>query len=90
VEARALKRNHALEVNTFVYEDVICRHGLPQKVVMDNGLKNKDITKTLLENYNIKNVNISAYDSQCNGLVKSGHAPVVNALPKYCKDCQFR
>jgi hypothetical protein len=90
VEARALKRNTALEVSTFLYEDVICRHGLPRKFVMDNGPENKDITKTLLENYNVKNVNISAYHPQSNGLVERGHAPVVNALAKYCHDRQFQ
>jgi hypothetical protein len=90
VEARALKRNTALEVSTFLYEDVICRHGLPRKFVMDNGPENKDITKTLLENYNVKNINISAYHPQSNGLVERGHAPVVNALAKYCNNRQFR
>lgn len=90
VEARALKRNRALEVSTFLYEDVICRHGLPRKFVMDNGSENKDITKTLLENYNVKNVNISAYYPQSNGLVERGHASVVNALAKYCHDRQFQ
>jgi transposase InsO family protein len=90
VEARALKRNTALEVSTFLYEDVICRHGLPRKFVMDNGPENKDITKTLLENYNVKNINISAYHPQLNGLVERRHASVINALAKYCQDRQFR
>jgi hypothetical protein len=60
VEARALN-NTSLEVGTFLYEEVICRHGLPQKFVMDNDPENQDITKSLLEHYNVKNVNISAY-----------------------------
>jgi transposase InsO family protein len=83
VEARALKNNTSLEVGTFLYEEVICRHGLPQKFVMDNGPENQDITKSLLEHYNIKNINISAYHPQSNGLVERGHGPVVNALAKY-------
>jgi hypothetical protein len=90
VEARALKQNTALEVSTFLYEDVICRHDLPRKFVMDNGPENKDITKTLLENYNVKNINISAYYPQSNSLIERGHAPVINALAKYCNNRGFR
>jgi hypothetical protein len=84
VEARPLKRNNALEVSTFLFEDIICRHSLPRKFVLDNGPENKDITKTLLENYNVKNI------TQSNGLVERGHALVVNALAKYCNNQGFR
>jgi transposase InsO family protein len=83
VEARALKNNTSLEVGTFLYEEVIYRHGLPQKFVMDNGPENQDITKSLLEHYNVKNINISVYHPQSNGLIERGHGPVVNALAKY-------
>jgi hypothetical protein len=82
VEARALN-NTSLEVGTFLYEEVVCRHGLPQKFVTDNDPETQDITKSLLEHYNVKNVNISAYHPQSNGLVERGHDPVVNAIAKY-------
>jgi hypothetical protein len=83
VEGRALKEKSSLEVATFIYEDLICRHGLPQKIVMDGGTENMDVTKSLLEHYGIQNLSISAYHPQSNGLVERGHAPVVNSLAKF-------
>jgi hypothetical protein len=88
VEARALLKADSLSVASFIYEDIICRHGLPQRIVMDGGSENLGLTKTLLERYRIKNVHISAYHPQSNGLVERGHGPVVNALAKYAHDEQ--
>ena len=53
---------------------------------MDDGSENLSLTKTLLKRYCIKNVHISAYHPQSNGLVERGHGPVVNALAKYARD----
>jgi hypothetical protein len=88
IEGRALKERNSLEVASFIYEDIICRHGLPRKIVMDNGKENLDLTKSLLENYQIKNINISDFHPQSNGLVERGHSPLVNALSKYARDRQ--
>jgi hypothetical protein len=86
VEGRALRELDSLSVAHFVYEDVICRHGLPQRIVMDGGAENLDLTKSLLERYRVKNVHISPYHPQSNGLVERGHGPLVNALSKYTRD----
>jgi hypothetical protein len=61
MEVYTLKNNISLEVGIFLYEEVIYRYGLPQKFIMDNGPENQDIIKSLLEYYNIKNINISVY-----------------------------
>ena len=87
-EARALEKADSLSVATFIYEDIICRHGLPQRIVLDGGSENLSLTKILLERYRIKNIHISAYHPQSNGLVERGHGPVVNALAKYAHDEQ--
>jgi hypothetical protein len=65
----------------FLYEQVICRRGLPQRFVMDNGSDNQDITKSLLEHYNVKNINISAYHPQSNGLIEQKKAQWNLVLP---------
>jgi hypothetical protein len=85
VEARALKSNNSRNVSRFLYEDVICRHGLPEMFVMDWGSENLNVTETLLRRYNIQQVHASPYHPQTNGLVERGHDPVVNALSKYCQ-----
>ena len=51
---------------------------------MDGGSENKKLTKTLLEDYKIKQINISAYHPQSNGLVERGHDAITNSLSKYC------
>src|SRR6266498_4955978 len=36
-EARALTNANAKSVANFIYEDVICRHGCPRKIISDRG-----------------------------------------------------
>ena len=51
-------------------------------LICDNGPENKGLMIELVERYRIKNVQISSYHSQANGLVERGHQPIVNALSK--------
>jgi len=50
VEGRALRELNSLSAAKFIYEDVVCRHGLPRRIVLDGGVENQDMTKSLLEN----------------------------------------
>ena len=85
VEGRALEFANSESVARFIYEDVICRHGCPQRIVMDGGSENLDLTAALIEHYKIRGIVISPYHPQTNGLVERGHEPIVNALAKYSK-----
>jgi transposase InsO family protein len=84
VEGRAIKAADAKNVSKFIYEDVICRHGCPRRVVLDRGSENLNLTKGLLEHYRIQRTVVSAYHPQSNGLVERGHDSIVNSLSKYC------
>jgi hypothetical protein len=84
VEGRAIKAADSKSVARFIYEDVICRHGCPQRIVLDRGSENLNLTKDLLEHYKIKRTVVSAYHPQANGLVERGHDSIVNSLAKYC------
>ena len=86
VEGRAIKAADSKNVAKFIYEDVICRHGCPRRIVLDRGSENLNLTKDLLEHYKIKRTIVSAYHPQANGLVERGHDPIVNSLAKYCKN----
>ena len=44
-----------------------------------------DLTKELLEHYNIQQTLVSAYHPQANDLVERGHDALVNSLAKYSK-----
>ena len=69
---------------SFIYEDVICHHDCPQRIVLDHGSENLDLTKDLLEYYKIKRMVVSVYHPQANDLVERGHDFIVNSLSKYC------
>jgi hypothetical protein len=83
---RAIDTADSYNVSKFLYEDVVCRHGCPRRIVLDGGMENLDLTKALLEHYKIQNTVISGYHPQANGLVEWGHVPIVHSLAKYCGD----
>jgi hypothetical protein len=85
VEGRAIKVANSRNVAKFIYEDIICRHGSPLRIVMDNGAENLDLTKDLLERYRIRQTFVSRYHPQANGLVERGYESIVNSLAKYSK-----
>ena len=84
VEGHVLKENTARNVAKFLYEDVICRHGCPCRIIIDSGSENKSVAQALLERYKIWRTVVSAYHPQANGLVERGHDAIVNSLSKYC------
>ena len=84
VEGRVLRENTAQNVVKFLYEEVICRHECPGRIVVDGGTENKSVAEALLTNYRIQRTVVSAYHPQSNGLVERGHDPIVNSLSKYC------
>lgn len=53
VEGWAIDAVNSRNVAKFVYEDVICWHGCPLRIVMDQGTENLDPTTELLEHYRI-------------------------------------
>jgi transposase InsO family protein len=83
VEGRAITENTAAQVAKFLFEDVITRHGCPERIVVDGGPENKKVAQALLEHYKIGRTLVSPYHPQANGLVERGHAPIVDAISKY-------
>jgi hypothetical protein len=61
VEGRALRSADNESIIRFLWEDVICRHGVFSVLVVDERLKNKDLVAKLAEKYNIKRVIVSVY-----------------------------
>jgi hypothetical protein len=82
VEARALRSNDSRSVAAFLYEDIICRHGVFQRLVVDGGPENKALVSELAKRYGIHRLVVSAYHPQANGMVERGHKPIVDALSK--------
>jgi hypothetical protein len=58
------------QIAKFLWEDVICRHGIFRQLTVDEDLENKDVMEQLAADYGIKRVMISAYNSKANGIIE--------------------
>lgn len=71
VEVRALFVQTSSEIASFIYEEIITRHGSPSIIITDNG---RPFISNLIQNtckqFGIRQKTISPYHSQSNGLVE--------------------
>jgi hypothetical protein len=85
-ECQALRRDTAKAIAKFFYYQIILRYGNVLEVVTDNGPSFHKDFKKLLKDYGIKQIMISPYNSQANGVVERGHFNIREALVKLSKD----
>ena len=83
-ECKALMRDRAKAIAKFFLHRIILRYGIVQEVVTDNGPSFQKEFKALLADYGIKQIKISPYNSQANGVVERGHYNIREALVKLC------
>src|SRR3954454_16636756 len=82
-KARALSEATAEQVANFIYEDIICRHGCPQKILSDRGTHfNNQLITRLMEKFQIKHNLSIPYHSQTNGLVERFNRTLSESLAK--------
>jgi len=83
VEAKPLQLADALSIAPFIYEDIICRHGIPVELTSDRGTEFlNELIKTLVKEYKIKHITTTAYHPQANGLVERANQTMKNILAK--------
>lgn len=82
LEARALKETNANRVAQFVWEDIICRHGVPHEIVIDFGPEMRSELRNFLKRYGVHVISISAYHPQANGLIERAMRTLKDALSK--------
>jgi hypothetical protein len=82
-EARAVPDATAETVATFLYEEVVTRHGAPKEILSDRGKSfvNKAIAH-LCSKWSIQHVLASAYHPQTNGLVERYNKTLAKTLAK--------
>ena len=85
-ECKALAKDRAKAIAKFFYHRIILRYGTVMEVITDNGPTFQKEFKKLLQNYGIKHITISPYNSQANGVVERGHFNIREALVKLSKD----
>ena len=83
VEAKALEDADAQSITTFIYEDVICRHGIPQILTSDRGTEFvNDLITALTRVYKIQHIKTTAYHPQGNGQVERTNRTIKDILAK--------
>lgn len=82
-EARPVKEANAKETAKFIYEEIICRHGSPQRILTDRGSHfNNQLIRELMEKFKIKHGLSTSYHPQTNGLVERFNKTLCEALAK--------
>jgi IS30 family transposase len=83
VELRAIESNDAQSIASFFYEDVICRHGVPEILTTDQGTEfiNEFLT-TLTNTYHIRHIKTTTYHPQGNGQVERTNKTIKDILAK--------
>ena len=83
LEAKAVPDAGAETLAKFIFEDIVCRHRVPQVILSDNG-KNfaSEIVKILCEKFLIKHTFSSPYHPQTNGIVERLNRTLCNSLAK--------
>jgi hypothetical protein len=63
-------------IGTFLFEEILCRWGTVEEIVMDNSTPYIVTLNWLTERYSIHHICILAYNSWVNGIVKHQHCTI--------------
>lgn len=81
-EGRAIRRETARSLADWLFQDILCRWGTFREIVSDNGTPWVKALTHLEQQYGIKHIRISGYNSRANGAVERPHFDVRQALFK--------
>jgi hypothetical protein len=84
-EAKAVPRATAQEVVTFLIDNIVSRHGVPKKILTDQGTHfTNEMVKQLCVDLNIHKTQSTAYHPQTNGLTERYNKTLCESLAKTC------
>ncbi|KAG9378008.1 rve domain containing protein [Pyrenophora tritici-repentis] len=81
-ETRALSTASSDSVAKFIFEEICCRWGVPERISVDGGTENKSVVQSLATLFGIHRVQASAYNSRAQGLIERGHQGFIHGLAK--------
>jgi hypothetical protein len=82
VKSRALINVNVKTVAKFFWEDVICRHDVFEKLIVNDESENKNAVIKLTNRYEIKRVIVFEYHSQVNEMIEREHKSLIDSLSK--------
>ncbi|GJR21900.1 retrovirus-related pol polyprotein from transposon TNT 1-94 [Tanacetum coccineum] len=81
MEAKPLAKTNGKEVKKYVWENIICRFGLPRVIVTDNGTQLvNDPFKGWCKKWKIKQMNTAVAHPQAHGLVERANKSIMHGL----------
>ncbi len=86
-EARSLKAANTETVATFIYEEIICRFGLPRVIQSDRRTHFvNEVIRKLTKKFRVKHSLSSPYHPQSNGLVKRFNKTLCEGIAKVAEE----
>ncbi|XP_016206084.1 uncharacterized protein LOC107646414 [Arachis ipaensis] len=83
IEAQPLARIIAEKVRSFIWKKIICRFGIPRKIISDNGRQFTDNKLgSFLKNFNIQHHFSSVEHPQTNGQAEAANRVILQAIKK--------
>ena len=90
VEATSYASVTKLVVARFIKREIICRYGLPKRIISDNGLNlNNDMVTEVCTQFKIKHHNSVPYRSKMNGPVEAANKNVKKIIAKAIKNTKI-
>ncbi|RWS01320.1 hypothetical protein B4U79_13335, partial [Dinothrombium tinctorium] len=87
--AKAISEITAKVAADFVFEEIICRFGVPKTVLTDQGVQfQSKLFRELINAIGSKKLQTSSYHPQCNGKTERANQTIKMALKKYCSSDQ--
>jgi hypothetical protein len=85
LEWRALRTETGRTLSAFLFEEILCRWGAIEEIVMDNGTAYVTALDWLAERFGIRHIHISAYNSCANGIIERQHRTIRESIVKACE-----
>ena len=86
-EAKAITNIKAETVAKFIYEEIICRHGVPEEILSDKGTSFlNQVIRELCEKFQTKHRLTSAYRPQTNGMIERFNRTIGECIAKLLSD----
>lgn len=82
VEVCAFAKANSTLITQFLWENVICRHGIFGQFIIDDKRKNKAKIIKLIQHLEIKRLIVSTFHPQANKIVECKYKPIVNTFIK--------